>query len=101
MLDQGGDSREDLGVSKAQLAAELKALTKQLAAYSDNDPIELERKRKQVQEFRADVEACTDDIYAMEGWFSKQIDRVALEGLRGQFYGDELDPESKMLREME
>ena len=100
MLDNGAESREDLMTSKSALEAEVKALQKQLAAYSDNDPTELERKRKETVQFKMEAEQCTDDIYSMEGWFKKMgQDEEGMKRLRAMFYGDEMDEEG-ILKEL-
>lgn len=101
MLEDAGESREDLMASKAELKAETKVLQKQLAAYSDNDPTELERKCKEVEGFKKDAEVYTDDIYSMEGWFrSVGQDGEGMLRLRTMCYGDELDPEDNVLKDL-
>jgi len=101
MLDDAGESREDLVARKVELEGETKQLQKALAAYSDNDPTEIERKLKEVKGFKAEVEVYTDDIYSMEGWFKGAgQDAEGMMRLRTLFYGDELDAEEGMLREL-
>ena len=101
MLDNGGDSREDLVTSRSELDKEVKALQKQLAAYSDTDPTELERKKKEIEAFKGEAEQYTDEIYAMEGWFKKiGQDEDGMKKMRLGMYGDEVDEEEGMLREL-
>jgi hypothetical protein len=103
MLDQGGDSREDLTAAKAELAAEVKALAKALEAYSDNDPTELERKRAEIKAFKADADICTDDILAMDGWFVSATggDVETLDRLRLDWYDREFDEETRTLKDLD
>ena len=102
LLDSGAESREESMASEAKLEGEVKGLQTQLAAYSDNDPTELERKKREIEEFKNEAEHCTDDIYSMEGWFKKigGYDEEAIKGLRMMFYGDELDEEEGVLKEL-
>ena len=101
MLDNGAESREELVASKSTLETEVKALQKQLTAYSDNDPTELERKNNDIVQFKSEAEQCTDDIYSMEGWFkSNGQDEEAIKGLRMMLYGDEVDEEEGILKEL-
>jgi len=102
MLDGNGESREELVTAKAVLESELKALRKDLAAYSDNDPTELERKRKDIPKYKLEAEQYTDEIYSMEGWFKdKGQGDEAIAALRMSLYGDEYDEEEGILRELE
>lgn len=101
MLDNGGDRREDLEAAKADLTAEIKALATELAAYSDNDPTELERKRVEVQGLRTEAEQYTDEIESMEGWIKAQgQDSEGMKGMRQSLYGDEYDEEEGVLKEL-
>ena len=101
MLDNGAESREDLMAGKADLEAEIKGLQKQLFAYSANDPTEIERKKNEAGQYKIEAEQYTDDIYLMEGWFKKMgHDEEVLKGLRMMLYGDELDEEEGILKEL-
>ena len=101
MVDNGGESREDLVASKSELDEEVKALQKQLAAYSDTDPTELERKKKEIETFKDEADQYTDGIYAMEGWFKKMgQDEEGMKEMRLGMYGDEVDEEEGVLKEL-
>ena len=101
MLDSGAETREELVASKAVLESEVKDLQKQLAAYTDTDPTEVERKVKEVQRFKAEAEQYTDDIYSIEGWLKQQpVDEEALKQMRMNTYGDQLDEEEGVLKEL-
>lgn len=102
MLDSGGESREDLMTAKAELEAEMKMLSSELAAYSNDDPTELERKSGEANALKAEAEEYTDQIQSMSGWFKEMLagDDEALEAFRQTFYGDEYDEEDGDLREL-
>lgn len=102
MLDSGGESREDLVASKAELDAETKLLRKELAAYSDTDPTELERKRKEVEGLKAEAVQYTDEIDSLESWFKNKggLDAEGMNMLRRGMYGDDFDEEEGTLREL-
>jgi chromosome segregation ATPase len=100
-VENGGKSREQLLASKAELDKEVKGLQKELAAYSDTDPTELERKKKGIEVFKGEAEQFTDEIYAMEGWFKKMgLDEAAMKNLRMMLYGDEVDEKEGVLKEL-
>lgn len=101
MLDGAGEGREELMAAIATRQADIEILRKQLAAYSDNDPTELDRKRKEATALKHDADKYTDDIYSMEGWF-KGIgqDEESLRRLRMSLYGDEVDVEDGVLKEL-
>lgn len=101
MLENGSETREELLATQSTLDKEIADLQNQLAAYSDSDPVELERKRLQSQQLKKDAEHYTDDIESMEGWFKKiGLDAETLKMLRVTFYGDEFDEEEGALREL-
>jgi len=100
MLDEAGESRPELVARKSELEAEIRALQKHLAAYSDSDPTELERKKREMAAFKHDASQCTDEIDALEGWFKTGGQEEALYGLRMELYGDEYDAEEGGLREL-
>ena len=79
----------------------MKGLWKELATFSDTDPTELERNKTGIEGFKGEAEMFTEEIYAMEGWFRKMgMDEVGLRGLRMMLYGDEVDEEEGVLREL-
>ena len=100
-VENGGESREELVAVKVELDMEVMGLLKELAAFSDTDPTELERKKTGIEGFKGEAEMFTEEIYAMEGWYRKMgMDEVGLRGLRLMFYGDEVDEEEGVLREL-
>ena len=95
------ETHEELVAMKSTLDLEFKALSKELATYSDYDPTGLERKATESNKFRRDVEQYTDDIYAMEGWFKRQgVNEECLSSLRASLYGDQYDPEEHVLKDL-
>ena len=102
MLDNGGESREELVAIQGDLEGEMKVLQKELAAYSDDDPTELERKKKEVARLKMEAGQYTDEIDSMEGWFKELMsgDTEQLRNFREKYYGDELDAEEGVLREL-
>ncbi|KAF2765154.1 Mnd1-like protein [Teratosphaeria nubilosa] len=102
MLDGGGDSREELMSQKAQLEMEVNFLRKELSAYSDSDPTELERKRKEMIVLKGQAEQFTDEILAMEGWLKDvgQVDGEQMLAMKMDWYDGEFDEEEGGLREL-
>ncbi|KAH9844486.1 Mnd1 family [Teratosphaeria destructans] len=102
MLDSGGDNREELMSQKGQLEIELNFLRKELSAYSDSDPTELQRKKKEMLVLKGQAEQFTDEILAMEGWFKDvgQVDGEQMLAMKMDWYDGEFDEEEGGLREL-
>ena len=101
MPDGGSEIREKLMVGKADLEAEVRVLQRQLAAYSDTDPTELECKKEEIEHSKNEAEQYTDDIYSMEAWYKKMgEDEEGMKVLRMTLYGDEVDKEDTILKEL-
>jgi hypothetical protein len=102
MLMEPGQDRNSMMNSHTELSKALDALRTELAGYSENDPIEVDSRRKQVEQDRLRVEMLTDAIYSMEGWFKQALggDKEQLMGMKRSFYGDEYDEEACGLREV-
>ena len=101
MLDESGETREELLGSKRLLEGEIEALLGELANYSDNDPAELERKGKEAVEWKAAAEEYTDDIYSMEGWLKETTGGgEQFVGMLRETYGNEFDEEASGLRDL-
>ena len=96
MLDDAGESREEVVARKSELETETKRLQKELAAYSDSDPTELERKRKEVEAFKKEASDCTDNIYSMESWFGRNDMKECLQNLQQELYGNEVDEDGEL-----
>lgn len=101
MLDEGGETREELLSMKKSLEAETEALRRELATYSDNDPTELERKTEDAAEWKVTAEEFTDDIYSMEGWLKDKMGGgEALDAMLQETYGKEYDEDVRGLKEL-
>jgi hypothetical protein len=84
------------------LTKELEKLRQDLAAYSEQDPVETDKKKKETQEFRIQAEKYTDHILSMEGWLKESSggDKEQMSGISRQYYRDEFDEEEGGLREL-
>ena len=101
MLEEGGETREELLGMKKSLEAETEALRRELATYSDNDPTELERKIKDAAGWKVTAEEFTDDVYSMEGWLKDNMGGgEVLDALLQETYGKEYDEEVHGLKEL-
>lgn len=94
--------RKALIIKHADLTKEIEQLRQELAAYSEQDPVEVDKKNSETQHFRSEVERYTDQILSMEGWLKGQIggDVEQLDHLKREHYGDEYDEEEGGLREL-
>jgi hypothetical protein len=101
-LTSAGMDRKTLITKHTDLTKELEQLRQELAAYSEQDPVEMEKKSSETQRFRSDVEKYTDQILSMEGWLKAQIggDPEQLNHLKREHYGEEFDEEEGGLREL-
>lgn len=97
-----GEGREGLQATLKELTGEIEGLRCELSGYSENDPVEVERKRQRMGKCRGEAEKWTEQIQSMEGWFKDQVggDREQLTGLKRNFYGDEFDDEEQGLKEL-
>ncbi|KAF2737860.1 hypothetical protein EJ04DRAFT_532810 [Polyplosphaeria fusca] len=100
MLMGSKQDRKSLTTKHADLMRELDGLRKELAAYSGQDPAEMEKKQQETAQFRNDIEAWTDHIMSMEGWFRERTsgDKESMSGLMRMCYGDDYDEEEGGLR---
>ncbi|KAF2759265.1 hypothetical protein EJ05DRAFT_475488 [Pseudovirgaria hyperparasitica] len=111
-VDEASEAREDDGADGMDrgelmersegLKREVEQLKKELMGYSQNDPVEMERKRGRVEACKGRVESTTDHILSMEGWLKAQCggSGEGFVGMLEQSYGDEFDDESGSLREL-
>ena len=100
-LDEGGETREDLLGTKKMLEVETEALRRELATYSDNDPVELEKKANEVAGWKVETENFTDDIYSMEGWLKDQLGGgEGFTAMLQETYGKDFDEEVGGLKEL-
>lgn len=100
-MEEGGESREELLGAKRLLEAEVEAMHRELATYSDHDPAELEKKALGAAVEEAQAIECTDDIYSMEGWLKGTLGGgEQLDGMLRDMYDREYDEEAGGLREL-
>ena len=97
-----GNDRNSLVTRHADLTKQVDVLRTELAAYTDQDPIELKKKRAETTQFKAEADKWTDQILSMEGWLKELMggDREQMTAMMRQFYGDEYDEEEGCLREL-
>ncbi|EDU41771.1 Mnd1 domain containing protein [Pyrenophora tritici-repentis] len=100
LMEVGGD-RKTLMTKHSDLAKEVEKLRTELAAYSEQDPVEMEKKTADTQQARLEAEKFTDQILMMQGWFKQQVGggEDYLSMLKGLF-GPEYDEEEQSLREL-
>jgi hypothetical protein len=68
LLGGDGMSRKDLMERNELLTHQTEALKKELASYSGNDPLEVERRKGLVETMKNEAEKHTDHIQSMEDW---------------------------------
>lgn len=96
----GGD-RKALITKHEELTKEVEKLRTELAAYSEFDPVELDKKIKDTRRSRAAADRFTEHIYCMESWLKDRItDRESQVVVLKDLYGDEWDEEDGGLREL-
>lgn len=94
--------RKSLINKHSALNKELEKLRQELTAYCEQDPVEVEKKEVETQQFRNDVEVYTDRIYSMESWLKEQTggDTEQMSQIKREYYGEEFDDEEGGLREV-
>jgi hypothetical protein len=100
-LYTGGD-RKTLITKHADLSKELEKLRTELAAYSEQDPVEMEKKDAETQQYRLEADKFTDQILDMQGWLKQHLGGDANDfwNLLKSVYDDEYDEEEQGLREL-
>lgn len=101
-LTQQGVDRKTLITKHTNLTKELEKLRLELAAYSEQDPVEMDKKKGETRQFKKETERYTDQILSMEGWLKDQTggDREQMASIMRMCYGDEFDEEEGGLREL-
>ncbi|EOA80689.1 uncharacterized protein SETTUDRAFT_100461, partial [Exserohilum turcica Et28A] len=99
-----GADRKALMTKHAELVKEVEALRQELGAYSEQDPVELDKKAAATQQARMDADRFTDQILVMQGWFKQNVGgggggEEFVQMLK-MLYGDEFDEEEQGLREL-
>ncbi|OAG21073.1 meiotic nuclear division protein 1 [Alternaria alternata] len=103
LMETGGD-RKTLISKHAELTKDLEKLRIELSAYSDQDPVELEKKATETERAHLDAEKFTDQILVMQGWINQQYfggsGGPEFKEMLKSFYYDEYDEEEGGLREL-
>jgi hypothetical protein len=101
-ITQRESDRKSLTARQSTLAKELQQLRTALAAYSENDPVEMEKRKELIRKWKAEAEKWTEQIQTMEDWFKKHgiVDRQQFLLMKQNWYGDEFDEDEGCLREM-
>jgi hypothetical protein len=89
MLDGGGLDRKALLEIHEGLVREAEELGRELALYSDNDPAEVVRKKKETKVLKEAANRWTDNIESMASYLTKMSDRDTVAGAMLQACGDE------------
>jgi len=98
LMIAGGD-RKALVTKHEELTKEVEKLRTELAAYSEFDPVELDKKLEDTRRSRAAADKFTEHIYCMESWLKERIpDRESRLVVLRDLYGDEWDEEDEVLR---
>ena len=91
--EDGGEAgeRAQLMEDNMKLKVEVDLLRKELASYSDSDPVELTRKKEETGRLRLDAARWTDNIYSIESYMRTElgVDQETMNSIRDQYYGDE------------
>lgn len=103
--EEGSDDAIDRAETMAmhdRLVEETNALKIELASYSQNDPVEMERRKTEAVEFRAKVDTLTDQIIEMESYLVGKagMDRATALLWKREMYGTEFIEEEEGLREL-
>ncbi|KAF2630803.1 meiotic nuclear division protein 1 [Macroventuria anomochaeta] len=101
LLAETGGDRKTLVTKHEDLTKEVEKLRTELAAYSEYDPIELDKKIEDTRRSQAAADKFTEHIYCMEGWLKERVsDREGQVGVLRELYGDEWDDEDGGLHEL-
>jgi hypothetical protein len=102
MLMESGNNRKALTAKHALLAKEMEMLGAELASYSENDPVEVEKRKEQIHLHRLDAERWTDQIQSMEAWVKRSAgaDKDTFMAMKKNWYKDQFDEEEGSLKEL-
>jgi hypothetical protein len=102
MLMESANDRKALITKHAALLKETETLRSELASYSENDPVEVERRKEQIRQHRLKAEKWTEQIQSMETWVKKTAcaDKDIFLSMKKNWYGEEFDEEEGGLKEL-
>lgn len=100
MLMGEGEDRSSLTLRHNTLTQEVDALEKELASYSQNDPVEVEKKRERVATLKLQTDKWTDQILSIEDWVKQNLvnDKDTMVMVKRHWYGEDYDEEESGLR---
>ena len=101
MLLGSGNDRKSLTTKYTALLKELDMLGQEFAGYNENDPMEVDKKRHETEQYKRDVERWTEHIQSIEGWIREQTggDKDQIMNIMRSYYGDQFDKEDGCLCE--
>ena len=101
IMECEGD-RKSLTARQNILGKELQLLRTVLAAHSENDPVEIEKRKELIRKRRAEAEKWTEQIQTMENWIRKNtaVDKEQFLLMKQNWYDDEFDEDEGCLREI-
>ncbi len=101
-LTEGGIDRKALTAKHAELARDVERVKEELARYSDSDPVEVERRKRQLERLKRDAERWTDHIQSLEGWLKEHMngDKEQMAEIKRTYYGDQYNEEEDCLWEL-
>ncbi|OSS55160.1 hypothetical protein B5807_01733 [Epicoccum nigrum] len=101
LLAETGGDRKALARKHDELNHQVEELRKELATYSEYDPIELDKKIEDTRRLQEAAERFTEHIYCMESWLKERVlDRESQVCILKDYYGEEWDDEDGGLREL-
>ncbi len=103
MLLEPGSDRKSLTARHAELTKQMVPLKKELAGYSESDPVEMEKKRQRASALKNEAEKWTEQIQSIEEYIKKELlggDKGQLLLMKRDWYGDQFDEEEQDLKEL-
>lgn len=94
--------RKSLVIKHDALTKKLEQLRHEVASYGEQDPLEVDKRKHEAQQYQAQVDHYTDHILSMEGWLRERLggDAEQMRQTKRILYGDEFDEEEGGLREL-
>ena len=99
--DENANEREEATAKQTQLMDEVESLRTQLAAYAENDPVEMKRRDVELNMTRDKAEKLTDEILEMERYIQVQMgmDKESMREMKVELYDQEYCEEEAGLKE--
>ena len=99
--DQDGD-RQGMLDKKEGLEKEVELLRRELEGHSENDPVEVDRRKEEVETLKGRTEIWTEHCFEMERWLREKMgmERERLTEMKRDVYKDQFDEEEEGLKEL-